>query len=131
VIAVADLRRLAKARLQDAEALFQARRFDGAVYVVGYSVEIALKARICKTLRWKDFPSTQKEFEGLGNFRIHRLSMLLRLSGRDEFIKTKYLAEWSEIAAWDPDTRYRPAGSATKSEAERMLLSARILLKVL
>jgi hypothetical protein len=57
--------------------------------------------------------------------------MLLRLSGRDEFIKTKYLAEWSEIAAWDPDTRYRPAGSATKSEAERMLLSARILLKVL
>jgi HEPN domain-containing protein len=51
VIAVADLRRLAKARLQDAEALFQTRRFDGAVYVVGYSVEIALKARICKTLR--------------------------------------------------------------------------------
>lgn len=131
MINVANLRRLARTRLKDAQVLLKTNRFDGAVYMVGYSVEIVLKARICKTLRWADFPTTQDEFKGLGSFRIHKLPMLLRLSGRDQLIKTKYFAEWSAVAAWDTETRYRPAGTASKGDAETMILSAKTLLSVL
>jgi HEPN domain-containing protein len=131
VIAVSDIRRLARARLADAEVLLAAGRFDGAVYVVGYAVEIALKARICKTLRWPEFPTTQGEFKELTSFKTHKLPILLRLSGRETFIKTKYLAEWSSVAAWDTDTRYRPAGTASLGDAQGMIESARVLLKAL
>ena len=65
MIAAADFRKIAKARLKDAEVLLSAGRFDGAVYLCGYSVEIALKARICRRLKWTGFPSTNKDFEGI------------------------------------------------------------------
>jgi hypothetical protein len=38
-----DLRAVARARVRDAQVLLQARRFDGAFYLSGYAVELALK----------------------------------------------------------------------------------------
>lgn len=131
MITVAGLRRVAKARLRDAKALLRARRYDGAVYLVGYAVEIALKARTCISLRWPTFPESQKEFEGLQSFKTHKLSVLLHLSGREETIKGSLFAEWSAVASWDPETRYRPAGSSGKMEAELMISSAEAKLKAL
>lgn len=52
MITASALTRLARARLADARALLQAKRYDGAVYLGGYVVEMALKARICRTLQW-------------------------------------------------------------------------------
>jgi hypothetical protein len=60
-----ELRRLAFARLKDARALYAAGRYDAALYLCGYAVEIALKARICRTLRWEGFPQTRKQFRAL------------------------------------------------------------------
>jgi hypothetical protein len=57
-----ELRTLARARLKDAQLLFAAKRYDAATYVCGYAVEMALKARICQTLGWTNFPETNKEF---------------------------------------------------------------------
>ena len=68
MIKVADLRKLVRARLKDAKSLLSERRFDGAIYIGGYVVEIALKARICRTLKWTEFPETRKEFESLTTF---------------------------------------------------------------
>jgi len=34
---------------------------DGATYLCGYAVEVALKFRICLTLNWPEFPSTGGE----------------------------------------------------------------------
>ncbi len=65
MILKAELRRIAVARLADAELLLQAKRFDGASYLSGYAVEIGLKLRICKTLKWQGFPETNSEFNGL------------------------------------------------------------------
>lgn len=59
-----ELRRIAHARLRDAESLFRARRYDGATYLCGYALEVMLKARICATLHWNDFPETGGEFSG-------------------------------------------------------------------
>ena len=131
MLSKADLKRIARARLQDAEVLLTAGRCDGAVYLCGYAIEIALKARICHALRWTGYPSTNKEFEGYQTFRTHDLDTLLHMSGVELKIKTKHFAEWSVVAAWDPNVRYRPIGHAAPSDAVDMLKSAKIILAVL
>ncbi len=57
-----ELRILAKARFKEAQILFEAKRYDAATYFCGYAMELALKARICKTLGYIHFPQTNKEF---------------------------------------------------------------------
>jgi hypothetical protein len=94
-------------------------------------VEIALKARICRTLKWTEFPETRKEFESLTTFKTHDLDVLLALSGRERRTKTSHLAEWSVLGTWEPEVRYRRVGSATKDDAELPVSSAEILLKAL
>ena len=78
VLTANQLKKLAKERLKDA-------------------VELALKARICRHLRWQGFPETRKEFESY---------------------HSNNLAEWSAVAAWDPEVRYKPVSSATKDDAD-------------
>lgn len=126
-----ELIRIARARLRDAESLLRARRYEGAVYLCGYAVELSLKARICTTLGWTGYPSTRSEFDKYQSFRTHDLDVLLHLSGREATIKANYLAEWSAVAAWDPEARYRPVGSASRQDATLMIASARRLLRIL
>jgi hypothetical protein len=78
---IADLRALSAARLEDAQALFDAGRYDASACLCGYALELALKARICETLNWQWFPETRREFEGYRSFRTHDLDVLLYLSG--------------------------------------------------
>jgi hypothetical protein len=131
MISVADLKKIASARLKDAEVLYKGRRLDGAVYLCGYTVELILKARICKTLKWSAFPSTNSEFQGLQSFKTHRLDLLLSLSGQEAKIKTRYLADWSIVASWDSETRYSVIGTATPTDARDMIESAKIIVKAL
>jgi HEPN domain-containing protein len=127
----AELRKIARARIQDARVLFRGRRYDGAVYLCGYAVELALKARICTVLHWPGFPSTQAEFKGLQSFKVHELEMLLRLAGREAKVKTTYSTEWSAVSRWDPEVRYKPVGTASRAAAAAMISSTERLLKVL
>ena len=131
MILIQELEKIAAARLQDAEILFQGRRFDGAVYLCGYAVELSLKAKICKTLKWSGFPSSNSEFQGLQSFKTHRLDLLLILCGQEAEIKTKYLADWSIVASWDSETRYSVVGTATKIDAQNIIESAKIIIKAL
>ncbi len=59
------------------------------------------------------------------------LNVLLSLSGAEEKIKTRYLAEWSAVATWDPEARYNPIVKASKGDAELLVESARTLLGTL
>ncbi len=131
VIEKEDLGKLADARLKDSIILCSNKRYDGAVYICGYVIELGLKLRICKTLNWDGFPSTNKEFNDFRSFKTHNLDVLLALSGVEEMIKTEYFPEWSSIAAWDPEARYNPIGTIGKSDAELMIESAKTLLEVL
>ena len=126
-----ELRKIARVRLKDAEALLRAGRYDGAIYLGGYVVELALKSRICKTLKWTGFPQTRGEFQSFQSFKTHDLDVLLSSSGVEDKIKAKYLAEWSAVASWDPEARYNPIGSASKTDAELLIEAARKLLSVL
>ena len=129
MLPAAEVKRLASARLRDARALLAAGRYDGAVYMCGYSVELALKARICRTLKWSGFPEKDHEFKGRGSLKVHDLDALLRFTGRETAVKTKLFAEWSAVAAWNPEARYRPIGSATLDDTQLMLDSAAVLLR--
>lgn len=131
MISVSDLRRIARARLFDAQALLRAGRYDGGVYLCGYAIEIALKARICKTLEWPGFPSTSSEFQNYATFKTHNLDVLLHLSGCEVPVKTKHFADWSAVAKWDPEARYKLTGSATKRDLSLMIASTRRLMRVL
>jgi HEPN domain-containing protein len=130
MISRTDLRRLARARLADSEVLFTKGRYDGAVYLSGYAIEVALKARICRTLKWSEFPSSKKEFEPYRSLRTHDLDVLLRLSGIENRIKTKNLTEWSIIATWDPEVRYKST-KAKHQDALSMIEAVKTLLKIL
>jgi len=127
-----DLKGLARARLKDAEALLMAGRFDGAAYLCGYAVEVALKGRIVKTLRWKGFAEFDQDFKGLGSFKSHDLEMLLYLSGwEDKMRSTRFLPEWSNVAEWNPESRYERPGSVTPGEAKSMIDAAAKVMRVL
>ena len=144
MLTVKQLREIARERIKDAEALFGAERYEGAMYICGYAVEIALKARICRTLRWPDYPQTNHEWSQnrkFSQFKTHSLSFLLSYSGREDLIKTQHGAEWDLIDAWDPNSRYKPsslsgrgskgAHAKLRADARQLIDSARILLKAL
>jgi hypothetical protein len=144
LLTIKELRDIARARLRDAEALLAARRYEGAMYVCGYAVEIALKARVCRTLKWPEFPSTDREFQSNTKYKflkIHSLDLLLSYSGQENKIKTKFMAEWSAVAVWSPDSRYKPVTKPSRtsaiaianlqSDAKLMIDSAKVLVNVL
>lgn len=131
MIPTKDLRALAKARLRDARVLLRARRFDGAFYVSGYAVELALKARMCRTLRWTGFPETGQEFKGFQSIRTHDLEVLLRLSGVEAKVKEKHFAEWSGVLGWNPDKRYQAMDQSSAQQATGMVTCTQRLLEVL
>lgn len=131
MIALSELDMLAAARLEDARALLAAGRFDGAVYVGGYCIELTLKARICRTLGWPDFPATTNEFRDYTSFRTHTLSVLLRLSGIEARIKISVPQLWAAVSQWNPEFRYRVIGSTTATEARDFVTAAAAILPVL
>ncbi|MCP4350167.1 MAG: hypothetical protein GY795_32220 [Desulfobacterales bacterium] len=125
------MRKIGRARLRDTEILYNNRRYDSSVYLCGYAIEVVLKARICRTLKWAGYPSTRSEFQNYQSFRTHNLDVLLRLSGLESKIKTQYIAEWSAIVVWEPEVRYRAIGTASRNEALNMIESAKKLLTVI
>jgi HEPN domain-containing protein len=116
-----ELKELARLRLEEAETLFNAGLYDGAVYLCGYVIEFALKARICKLLDTKEYPSYGKLKSA---YAVHDFDQLLLLSGLKEKINSapvELYANWSIVIPWSPEMRYRPKGSVSKDEAEQIL----------
>ena len=131
MISVAELDDIARARLEDAKALLTAGRFDGASYLCGYAVEAALKARICRTLNWTEFPSTGGEFQAYRSFQTHELDVLLRLSGQQARVRQDHFPLWSAVAVWKAESRYNVVGTAERPDATAMIHAAEELLTVL
>src|SRR4051794_18135681 len=110
----------AKERLHDAEALLAAGRFDGSIYMCGYTIEIALKAKISATTWWTQFPATPKEFNRYNDVKTHDLQKLLTLWGEETAIKPAYLVEWSTVSIRNPESRYS-LPTATESKARETI----------
>lgn len=131
MILISEVNKISKESLKDSQVLFKAKRYKGAIYMCGYVIELRLKYNICKMLKWSGFPSTSGEFEKYKSFKTHDLDVLLHLSGKEDKIKTKFLADWSIIANWDPEIRYNKVNSVNKNDAQNMIKSTKTLLKQL
>jgi hypothetical protein len=112
-----DLHELAEERLADAEALYDAKRYEGAFYICGYAVEVALKKKICTTLGWSEYPTSGKLYV---SFKTHDLEFLLHLSGVEKnFVLS---AEWSIVMKWGVEIRY--SSEKIKSEDVKLMIEA-------
>ena len=136
MISPADLHGTAREYLRAARLLRTRRSYDAAVYLCGYAVEIALKARICKVLKWTSgFPETNAEFRLKGNLKTHDLVMLLEYTGLQHRIlsvgTSGFLAEWSVVEKWKPEERYNPRGTKTLSDADAMIAATQSLLRII
>lgn len=124
-----ELRKIRDARMRDAQVLFKAKRYAGAKYLCGYVIELSLKARICRTLGWVQFPPGKRD--DYRSFIIHDLDTLLRLSGRDRKIRSSHMALWSIVNTWNPEQRYNPTRTVGRKDAFEMIESSKALMKVL
>lgn len=122
-----EIEKIVQARVEDAQVLYESSRYDGSVYLCGYAIELGLKARICRTLQWDEYPTSGK----YSFFKTHDLDVLLHLTGCEDKVKLKHLADWSIVAQWNPEARYNPIGSVQDSDAKDMLESTKELLRIL
>jgi hypothetical protein len=132
MIARHDLAVIARSRLREAKALFKSRHYDGAAYLCGYAVEMALKARLCQHLRRSGFPENRGESKWAQALKIHDLAALLELTGMEARIRSSHVAEWAAISTnWTPELRYRVIGSLSSTSALAMVEAAAALLRAL
>ena len=134
-ISPADLRKVAKARLADAEQLFDTGRFDGAIYLCGYVIEMALKARIWKHLKWSGFPQGEGDWSSHHKvYKKHDFEFLLEFTGCKAKIMShvQHKIDWSLVnKEWSPDLRYVSPGVTTPALAQSMIEATKRLLKAI
>jgi HEPN domain-containing protein len=139
------LKYLISNKIRDAKVLIDNKRFPAAVYIAGYAIEIALKYKICQSLRFNlGFPETKNELNSyltvingnnlqplhiqLGDIRNHDLGKLLLYSGTELKIKTSFNLEWATISRWNPEIRYRKY-RALRNYAKAYLKAAKKIIK--
>jgi hypothetical protein len=116
-----QLRDLANLRLREAEVLFAAGLYDGAAYLCGYVVELALKARICRVLDANEYPDGGKYKQV---YAVHDFAQLLFLSGlrpKMDPSNVTLFNNWSIAVPWNPERRYSPPGTHSRQDAEEIL----------
>lgn len=114
MLLVDTINHLLKTRKADARALLKSKRYTAAVYLMGYSVELALKKRICINFNFTiGFPESKTELAAYGmypfkinNIKSHNLETLLFYSGYETYIKTHFLKEWQTVRTWSSEMRY-------------------------
>ncbi|MEQ9564747.1 MAG: hypothetical protein RLN85_02845 [Pseudomonadales bacterium] len=113
-----DLQKMSQLRRSDARALLGASRYAGAYYLVGYSVECALKSCIAKQIRRHDFPDKKLVVDA----HTHNLETLLKLAGlkqdlENDFKKNPALeVNWTVAKDWSERKRYDPDISAAQAK---------------
>ena len=131
MLTVAELRSISAVRLEDAQALFNAGRYDASSCLCGYAIELALKARICETLNWAEFPESGKDFEDYRSFRTHNLNVLLFLSGIRNRVLADQEPEWESVMGWNSELWYARPGRHNEQTATGILQSTKEILRTL
>lgn len=95
------LKQITEARLKSAETLMMVQDWHGAAYMLGYVLECALKAVICKTLHLVEYPENTKNNKIDSYFMTHRFEQLLLVSGLEDIFSSRGPAQawqnWSDF----------------------------------
>lgn len=126
----------------------QSRRYNGAVYMMGYALEFSFKRKLSQTLGFSNgFPETSGEMQQYAGklavfnavngeiqlnqvrqIRNHKLTDLIKYTGAETRIKASCNNEWQLLCCWNPEKRYvRQNWTATK--ARDFMTAANIVLK--
>jgi HEPN domain-containing protein len=95
-------------RVQEAEVLLDSNQYAGAYYLIGYSIECALKACVAKQVKQYDFPDKKIANEAF----THDLEKLMRVAGLSpEFDRDRKASEaldlnWAIVKDWSESARY-------------------------
>lgn len=102
-----DLQSLAKTRIEDAQTLLIARRWDAAYYLAGYAIECAIKSCILKRLTHKLGWFPDRKFSE--NCFTHDLSLLLKWADLENEMKTDpdVLTSFGTVKDWSEEKRYQ------------------------
>lgn len=135
----AEIKALAYARLEEAEILCNAGKYDGAFYLAGYSAELMLKAKICEHFRIDNlFDKQACTIQGISDLRkvveTHDINLLLVFSGLEEkFREAKvrnvklrksyrfFTASTGDKTDWNEQVRYLPINSKTENEVKEFI----------
>jgi len=99
---------VARMRVREAKALLDAGHYPGAYYLVGYSIECALKACVARQVRRCDFPDKKLANEA----HTHNLENLIRVAalGRafeaDRQANAALEVNWAIVKDWTTAARY-------------------------
>ncbi len=103
-----DLQRLSILRSREAKVLLDWGSFSGSYYLMGYSVECAVKAAIAKQVKRYDFPN--KRFAN--DSYTHDLKSLLQTAGLWTMLEAAMKAtpalalNWAVVKDWNESSRY-------------------------
>ena len=119
------LKSLSKIYFEDSNFLLLDNRIRNAFYLGGYSLELALKWKICHLHRLdegypesaadlniykkKKYKVTQtfKNASSIQPFKTHELTTLIELSGIELQLKKYHFEEWISVSIWNPEFRYQ------------------------
>lgn len=119
-----ELKILATNRYLDCMLLLLLGRYQGSIYIGGYTIELLLKYNICIqfglnagypenssdfTLYSRNIVGFNTIFRNIRDLKTHNLENLLIVSGREIDVKTKAITEWDNITSrisWNPEMRY-------------------------
>ena len=113
-------------RLEDAEALYNQERWNGAIYMGGYAIECALKSLICYEEDTYNLRHT-KVFKSLKGSNLHDLGKLLealpniwsaiQFSGGNKSPKEA----WDKVKSWRNDKLRYSDKKGDKIEASKFI----------
>lgn len=108
--------------LRDAKLLNDAGHYENAVYLLGYAVEFALKARMCRHLLWDVYR------DDLPGMKSHVLPNLLSYTGLGESL---FDSGWNYISDWSPEIRYSGRKVTAAEVADAIAATEKLLDKIL
>lgn len=104
----AEFQAVARMRVREAKALLDAGHSPGAYYLVGYSVECALKACVARQVRRCDFPDKKLANEAY----THNLEQLIKVAGLGlafeaaRRVNPALDVNWAVVKDWTEESRY-------------------------
>lgn len=126
------LQEISETRLKEAKLLYANGLYDGAKYILGYSLETAFKARICKVLN-TNYP---EKGDLRRVFYTHDFDTLIILAGLEREIDEQrynlpqFGINWSLLtdgknnaSAWKETLRYEKIGSSNQNELKSLFLA--------
>jgi len=118
-ISYIELKILSEQRLKEATILLENKQYDGCIYLAGYVIELALKARICKILDLDTFPDYP-------SFKTHKYDDLITLSGLEKAFDNErknsaFNKNWVKFSNWNVSIRYSTMSTNNEKIAKEMI----------